>query len=119
MPDTLDNSHGLIPVSGRQLAAVGASADHLPALFLRSEHAGKRFWEFFTANIRNRNTRRAYFIAVSRFSAWCEEHRLELGSVEPIHVAAYPMSPISARSRRPMSVLVSMLASRAPISSAD
>ena len=46
----------LAPLSGRQLAAVGASAQHLPALFLRSEQAGKRFWEFFTANIRNRNT---------------------------------------------------------------
>jgi integrase/recombinase XerD len=51
--------------------------------------AGRRFWEFFTANIRNRNTRRAYFVAVSRFSAWCEQHTLTLESVEPIHVAAY------------------------------
>ena len=33
-----------------------------------------RFLEFFTANIRNRNTRRAYAQAVSEFLAWCEEH---------------------------------------------
>src|SRR4051794_32333304 len=46
--------------SGRQLALVGASsADQLPAIFLRSESAGRRFWELFTGNIRNRNTRRA------------------------------------------------------------
>ena len=83
------NLPGLVPVSGRQLAAVGAAAGNLPAIFLRSEKSSKRFWEFFTANIRNRNTRRAYFIAVSQFSKWCEEHNLVLERVEPIHVAAY------------------------------
>jgi hypothetical protein len=36
--------------------------------------AQKRFIEFFTANIRNRNTRRAYAQAVSEFLAWCEHH---------------------------------------------
>src|SRR5713226_6723424 len=89
MVDPHHNSNGLIPVSGRQLAAVGASAENLPSLFLRSEHAGKRFWEFFTANIRNRNTRRAYFVAVAQFSNWCEQHKLTLELVQPIHVAAY------------------------------
>ena len=61
----------------------------MPRVFLQSEHAGRRFWEFFTANIRNVNTRRAYFTAVSRFSTWCESRKLELGHVQPIHVAAY------------------------------
>jgi len=28
-------------------------------------------------------------VAVSRFSAWCEEHKLTLERVEPMHVAAY------------------------------
>ena len=56
------------PASGRQLAAVGvSSAESPPAIFLRSADQGKRFWEFFTANIRNRNTRKAYFVAVSQF----------------------------------------------------
>jgi integrase/recombinase XerD len=89
MPDPHDNLNGLVPVSGRQLAAVGASAESLPALFLRTQHAGKRFWEFFTANIRNRNTRRAYFVAVAQFSNWCEQHKLTLEAVQPVHVAAY------------------------------
>jgi hypothetical protein len=72
MPDAI--STDLMPVSGRTLAAVGAPAGTtLPAVFLRSERAGKRFWEFFTANIRNRNTRKAYFASVSQFSAWCEQ----------------------------------------------
>ena len=78
-----------LPASGRQLALVGASAsDQLPAIFLRSESAGKRFWEFFTANIRNRNTRRAYFVAVAQFSEWCEaEETSRSRTSSPIHVA--------------------------------
>src|SRR5579884_632613 len=76
--------------SGRQLAAVGApAAGPLPAIFLNAPDASKRFWEFFTANIRNRNTRRAYFGAVSQFSMWCESRKLVLPAIEPIHVAAY------------------------------
>src|SRR4051812_5720205 len=87
-PDPNSEGH-LVPVSSRQLAAVGAAVGNLPALFLRSEHSSKRFWEFFTANIRNRNTRRAYFVAVSRFSDWCEDRKLSLEQVQPIHVGAY------------------------------
>jgi site-specific recombinase XerD len=52
--------------------------------------ARKRFVEFFTANIRNRNTRAAYARAVSDFFAWCELAGLPtLESVQPVHVAAY------------------------------
>jgi integrase/recombinase XerD len=79
----------LVPLSGRQLAAVGANSHNVPALFLRSESGSRRFWEFFTANIRNKNTRQAYFIAVSQFSAWCEKRKLALHAIQPIHVAAY------------------------------
>jgi site-specific recombinase XerD len=69
----------------RQLAALNEQ----PILFLAPRSA-TRFWEFFTANIRNKNTRRAYFKAVCRFSSWCEGHGLdELTTVAPIHVAAY------------------------------
>src|SRR5437764_3639750 len=86
MPDQPDN----LPGSGRQLAAMGASTDGpLPVLFLRSNDRGKRFWEFFTANIRNKNTRRAYFVAVTQFSKWCEQKKLRLEDIQPIHVAAY------------------------------
>jgi site-specific recombinase XerD len=52
--------------------------------------ARKRFVEFFTANIRNRNTRLAYARAVSDFFAWCERAGLStLDAVQPVHVAAY------------------------------
>ncbi len=68
----------------RHLAAV-------PALFAAAgERAATRFIEFFTANIRNPNTRRAYFNATAAFSDWCEGHGIdELVDVEPVHVAAY------------------------------
>jgi site-specific recombinase XerD len=52
--------------------------------------ARKRFVEFFTANIRNRNTRSAYARAVSDFFAWCEQAELStLALLQPVHVAAY------------------------------
>src|ERR1700735_4649719 len=79
----------LIPISWRQLAAVGAGHGKLPKIFLRSPESGRRFWEFFTAHIRNRNTRKAYFVAVGGFSKWCEARKLDLAHVQPIHVADY------------------------------
>lgn len=61
-----------------------------PTLFFPDERATRRFWEFFTANIPNDNTRRAYFGAASRFSAWCLGHRIaDLAAVQPVHVAAW------------------------------
>jgi site-specific recombinase XerD len=51
--------------------------------------AAKRFVEFFTAHIRNPNTRLAYIRTVVPFFAWCEEHHLALDAIEPVHVAAY------------------------------
>lgn len=59
----------------------------LPAAIERAgKSAGKRFFEFFTAEIRNPNTRRAYARAAGEFFAWCEERSLrELAGIEPIH----------------------------------
>jgi site-specific recombinase XerD len=52
--------------------------------------AQKRFIEFFTANIRNRNTRRAYAQAVREFLDWCEDRRVpSIAAVQPVHVAGY------------------------------
>jgi hypothetical protein len=60
-----------------QPAALAATTDAelvlVPALIADAgDAAGWRYVEFFTANIRNRNTRRAYAQAVSEFLAWCE-----------------------------------------------
>lgn len=61
-----------------------------PTVFLPNSKAAERFFEFFTANIRNKNTRRAYYKAVCRFSEWCEGRGLhDLGQVKPLHVASY------------------------------
>jgi site-specific recombinase XerD len=62
----------------------------LPALFAPDKDAAKRFIEFFTANIRNPNTRRAYARAAAEFAVWCEACDLrELQEIEPVHIAAY------------------------------
>lgn len=62
----------------------------LPRLFAPDANAARRFIEFFTANIRNANTRKAYTRAAVEFAAWCENHRLNsLQNIEPLHIAAY------------------------------
>jgi len=45
--------------------------------------------DFFTATIRNRNTRQACARACWQFFDWCAAHGLELTSVRPFHVAAW------------------------------
>lgn len=76
-------------------------AQHLPELRSRlhaqlpsllgeaGEAAGRRVIEFFTAEIRNVNTRKAYGRAVKQFFNWAEAHGLTLQTIEPVHVAAY------------------------------
>ena len=61
-----------------------------PAVFAPDPAAAKRFLEFFIANIRNPNTRRAYWRAVREFAAWWEDQRIgELQDIEPVHIATY------------------------------
>ena len=55
---------------------------------LGSEGA-EAFVEFFTAQIRNANTRAAYMRAVRRFCDWLELNGLQLEGLKPMHVAAY------------------------------
>jgi site-specific recombinase XerD len=62
----------------------------VPALFAPDPHAAERTVEFFTAGIRNPNTRRAYARAAAEFSTWCATHGLhDVRAVRPVHVAAY------------------------------
>ncbi len=71
-------------------ALIRAGIEALPAIVRAQGGRGsRRFIEFFTANIRNRNTRRAYARAVKQFFDWCDEHRLELHEIEAVTVAAY------------------------------
>jgi integrase/recombinase XerD len=56
----------------------------------RDKKTAEWVFGFFTANIRNKNTRRAYYKAACRFSDWCEGRGLSgLADVKPLHVAAY------------------------------
>ena len=79
--------------SERQPLAVASTvrSARLPALVVGSgERASKRFLEFFTAQIRNPHTRRAYGRALADFLAFCSSTGVpSLQVVEPVHVAAY------------------------------
>jgi site-specific recombinase XerD len=62
----------------------------VPALIADAgEPMAWRYIEFFTANIRNPYTRRAYARACSQFFAWCEDRGLTLTTIRPFDVAAY------------------------------
>jgi site-specific recombinase XerD len=62
----------------------------VPALVADAgDTAAWRYVEFFTANIRNPNTRRAYARACTNFFAWCEERGLTLTTIRPHDVATY------------------------------
>jgi len=74
----------------REPRALAGLAAKPPAVFLPNEKTADRFFGFFTANHRNKNTRRAYYKAACRFSDWCEGRGLsDLAGVKPLHVALY------------------------------
>ena len=61
-----------------------------PAIFAPTPDASKRVAEFFTGQVNNDNTRRAYVNATRRFSQWCDSRGIhQLVEVQPIHVAAF------------------------------
>src|ERR687891_42039 len=66
-------------------------AQTLPAIVTAAgERGAYRFLEFFASNIRNPNTRAAYFYDACEFFAWCEGRGVrELAQVRPHHVAGY------------------------------
>ena len=54
------------------------------------ERASMRFFEFFSANIRNPHTRRAYARAADEFLAWCASTGVpSIVAVQPVHVATW------------------------------
>ena len=62
----------------------------VPALIADlGDEAAWRYVEFFTANIRNPNTRRAYLRACNRVLGWCEDRGLTLAAIRPHDVATY------------------------------
>src|SRR6202048_1829962 len=67
-----------------------SSAPTLPALIDRAgEQAAWRFVEFFTVNIRNKNTRAAYGQAAGAFLRWCEcRGIMRIEDVRPVRYGA-------------------------------
>jgi site-specific recombinase XerD len=62
----------------------------VPALIADAgDAAGWRYVEFFTANIRNPHTRRAYARACGRFFAWCEDRGLTITVIRSHDVATW------------------------------
>jgi integrase/recombinase XerD len=87
LPDS--ENRDLAPIPPRKLDRAGFET--LPAQIMRADdRAGWRFVEFFTANIRNKNTRAAYAQAVRQFFNWCEAGGIfELCQIQPVIIAAY------------------------------
>src|SRR5438034_9718190 len=82
-------SQDLVPIPSGKLDRAGF--ERLPAAIARAgEKAAWRFIEFFTANIRNKNTRAAYAQAVREFFSWCEARGFhQLDRIQPVLIAAY------------------------------
>ena len=74
-----------------QLIRLPSPALPVPILVAAAgDRASMRFLEFFAANIRNPNTRRAYIRAVREFLAWCEVNGVaSITGVAPLHVATW------------------------------
>jgi site-specific recombinase XerD len=82
----------LLPLTRADAVAASspAAAHVVPALVASlGDTASWRYVEFFTANIRNPNTRRAYARACSRFLGWCEDRGLTLTTIRPHDVGAW------------------------------
>src|SRR5258708_39394399 len=83
---TLMNTAG----DGKNELIIEPSDDLRPEpLFAPTRKAARRFLEFFTAQINNAHTRRAYVNATRRFADWCTSKEIhELAQLQPFHVAA-------------------------------
>ena len=81
---------GLDAVKNNNLPAVVDKKMVVPAFIADGgERAGFAFIDFFTAQIRNRNTRAAYAVAVRAFCAWCDAKGLTLATLRTHHVATF------------------------------
>ena len=67
------------------------TGDTLPTpIDATGDQARMRFLEFFTTDVRNPNTRRAYAQACEEFPAWCSFAGVpSIADVQPIDVTTY------------------------------
>lgn len=83
--DAADNGQGK-----ENLPAIVGETALVPQFIAEGgERAGFAFIDFFTAQIRNRNTRAAYAVAVRTFCSWAEARKLTLETLRTHHVAVY------------------------------
>jgi hypothetical protein len=76
-------------IPSRGLAKL-TDAHLIPALIADAgDQAAWRYIEFFTANIRNPNTRRAYARACGTILGWCEARRRALGTIRSYDASTY------------------------------
>jgi len=65
-------------------------ATGMPTIIAASgENACRQFIEFFAVNIRNLNTRKAYYRGISKFLNWCGAKGIRFEQIGPLVVAAY------------------------------
>jgi hypothetical protein len=57
--------------------------------FMPTSEAADCARDFFTTQLHNDHTRKAYLNATGRFAVWCKLHALQLADVRPFHVAAF------------------------------
>ena len=74
-----------------QLSVISTAEHKVPSLIaIAGNHASYRFLEFFTAQIRNPNTRRAYYRNAQDFLAWLDAAGVSsIANVTSVHVALY------------------------------
>jgi site-specific recombinase XerD len=88
----LDEPNDQLPatITTAQITSDPRALNVVPALIADlGDEAAWRYVEFFTANIRNPHTRRAYARACNRFFGWCEDRGLTPGAIRPHDVATY------------------------------
>ena len=81
---------GALPTLIPQAASSLAGNTSIPSFIADAgEPASHRFLEYFTATIRNPNTREVYYHAVRRFCDWCSGYDLTLTQLSPVMIATY------------------------------
>jgi site-specific recombinase XerD len=88
--DPTDHLPALLPPVRTGVLTPLPDASLIPTLIADAgDTASWRYIDFFTSNIRNPNTRRAYARACQTFFAWCEARGLSLATIRPYDVSLY------------------------------
>jgi site-specific recombinase XerD len=88
-PTGTDHLPAVLPASASTLEVAALHA-MIPTLIADAgDQAAWRYIDFFTSNIRNPNTRRAYARACGSFLAWADERGRTLETIRPYDVSTY------------------------------